>query len=308
MATRLLLVCPDPWLAEMQDLCEAWKANGIDVCHRPYLPQERDLPPLGDWVRTSQGLAAGLLIGARRRAPSTVLEAPFATDLDGKRVPLAWLPATDATDLRRFAATAARVQRRQATERGVALFGQWHPRYLRLVDRVTNLLAARWRTFRWTGDSLSREDLVAAIGSGLGLGIYMGHGRPVGWVGYHGVRRHHFDRFGGEPMGAMLSLCCRTASRRRTSLSYAEALPLAGVTAASFGAISDTLHTDNTRWAVGLCEALSQGVTTVGELITKAAPASPTAVVPYRLIGDPLAPLASVPDDLARAAAVMVQA
>jgi hypothetical protein len=88
-------------------------------------------------------------------------------------------------------------------------------------------------------------------------------------------------------------------------LSYSEALPLLGVVAASFGATSDTLHTDNTRWAVALCDVLSAGASTIGELIVRAAP-SAGAVAPYRLIGDPLAPLAVPRKAVARAAAVPV--
>jgi len=76
------------------------------------------------------------------------------------------------------------------------------------------------------------------------------------------------------------------------------------VAAASLGATSDTLHTDNTRWAVGLCDALLAGARHIGELVVRGAPASPIACAPYRLIGDPLAPLASEHSAIARAAAV----
>ena len=85
----------------------------------------------------------------------------------------------------------------------------------------------------------------------------------------------------------------RTASRRRTGLSYAEALPLQGVTAATFGAVGETRHTDNTRWAVRLCEAVACGVETIGELVVRSAPPSASACAPYRIIGDPLAPLSA---------------
>ena len=76
-----------------------------------------------------------------------------------------------------------------------------------------------------------------------------------------------------------------------------------GVAAASFGAVSDTLHSDNTRWAVGLCDALAAGVREIGELILRAAPAHGSAVTPYRLIGDPFAPLATTAQALRLAAA-----
>jgi hypothetical protein len=136
------------------------------------------------------------------------------------------------------------------------------------------------------------------------LGIYVGHGRPIGWVGYRGLRAHHFEHFGGEPLGAIVSLCCRTASRRRTGLSYAEALPLAGVAAASFGAVTDTRHTDNTRWAVRMCETVLEGVDTIGELVVRSAPPSASATSAYRIMGDPLAPLSAPRTGETRARAV----
>jgi hypothetical protein len=188
----------------------------------------------------------------------------------------------------------------------VGVFGQWHPRYLRLADRVEALLNGRVPTWRWTGDVLDRDDVVRAVGTGLGLGLYLGHGRPIGWVAYRGLRSTHFEAFAGEPLGAMIALSCETASRRRTTLSFAERLPLAGVAAASFGAVTPTRHTDNTRWAVGVCDALCAGAGTIGELIVRAAPQQASASSAYRIIGDPLAPLASEAGARRRAQAVPV--
>jgi hypothetical protein len=151
---------------------------------------------------------------------------------------------------------------------------------------------------------IGRDEVIDALGSGLGLAIYVGHGRSVGWVGYRGLRARHFDSFRGEPMGGVVSLCCRTASRRRTGLSYAESLPLRGVTAASFGAVSETRHTDNTRWAIRICETLALGVDTLCELIARSAPPNSSATAPYRLIGDPFAPLAAENSGAKRAGAI----
>lgn len=303
----LLLLAQRTAVPELAALREAWAEAGIDVevaCFDRSMP---DLPSLVEaFDAEGTGPDAALLIGPARRAPSTVLPGTVGSTRKGRRVPLAWLPATDARSLQRFALAAARVHRRQGTSQAVALLGQWQPQYLHVADRMRTLASEQGlRAFRWTGDALTREALVQALGSGLGLGVYVGHGRPVGWVGYHGVRAHHFDagesQSRREPMGAMLSLCCRTASRRRVAQSYAESLPLLGVAAASFGAIGDTLHTDNTRWAVGICQALAEGARTVGDLLVRAAPASPGAQAAYRLIGDPMAPLASDPHALARA-------
>jgi hypothetical protein len=297
---RALLLAPEACRAALAPLVQAWSLAGIDACCETC---DGAPPDIGARIAAQADLDAVLLVGTARRAPATVLPAPFVRDAAQRRIPLAWLPATSVGAVQRFALTAARVHRRAGVQQALAVFGQWHPRYLRVADRIDALLPPRWRGFRWTGERITREGLVQAIGSGVGLGLYIGHGRPKGWVGYHGVRGHHFDDFAGEPMGALLSLCCRTASRRDTSLSWAEALPLRGVAAASFGAISDTLHSDNTRWAVGLCDALASGVREVGELIVRAAPAQGTAVAPWRLVGDPFAPLATTAEALRCAAA-----
>jgi len=304
---RVLLCATRPAVEALSELVEAWRTAAIDVELEPFAGAIPDVTAL---VASHPSLDAAMLVSSSRWAPRTVLPAPFATRRDGRRVPIAWLPFRDVASLRCFAATAARVQHRAGTRRALALFGQWLPSYLRVTDRMRCLANdGGVRAFRWTGDAITRESMISAIGCGLGLGLYVGHGRPVGWVGYHGVRAHHFHeqesnnapRSAREPMGAILSLCCRTASRRRVGLSYAESLPLLGVAAASFGAVGDTLHTDNTRWAVGVCSALADGATTVGDLLVRAAPASPSALQSYRLIGDPLAPLGSDDQSLGRA-------
>lgn len=304
--TRLLLVAPAASIDDLGALVDAWQRRGVEVRLRPYA---QAMPPADALLGGDEGLDALLLAGDARRAPATVLPGPFLVDTAGRRVPAAWLPLRSAEATRRFALAAARVQRRARQQLAVALLGQWHPRYLRITERIASLLERRAQTLRWTGDVIGREDMVRALGTGLGLGLYVGHGRPSGWVGYRGVRRHHFpaeprDDATAEPMGALLSLCCRTASRRRIGLSYAEALALQGVAAASLGATSDTLHTDNTRWALGLCDALAAGADTVGALVARGAPPSSAACTPYRLIGDPLAPLSSVRRAVADALAV----
>jgi hypothetical protein len=300
---RLLLAAPRDCMHNLRALVSAWREDGVTVERQPF---DDVMPDLAAQVRMRDDLSAALLVGPARRAPATALPAPFVVDRGGRRVPIGWLPATNSASVRRFASTAARVHRRRSAGSGMALFGQWHPSYLRIVDRMETLLQHHHRVFRWTSDVIGREDLIGAMGSGLGLGVYVGHGRPIGWVGYHGLRSRHFDGFAGEPMGALLSLCCRTASRRRAGLSYAEALPLLGVAAASFGATSDTRHADNTRWAVSICNVLTKGVSTIGDLLVEAAPGSPRAVSAYRLIGDPLAPLATPVEAVKRADAVRV--
>jgi hypothetical protein len=312
---RHLLVCATRKAAgALSDLVEAWRSASVLVELEHFTGATPDVAAL---VAEHDALDAALLVSSARRAPGTVLPAPLVRRRDGARVPVAWMPFRDTASLHRFATTAARVQRRAGNRRALALLGQWLPNYLRVADRMRCLARdGGVRAFRWTGDAITRESMIDALGCGLGLGLYVGHGRPMGWVGYHGVRAHHFHepesglarRSTREPMGAILSLCCRTASRKRVGMSYAESLPLLGVAAASFGAVGDTLHSDNTRWAVGVCSALAAGASTVGDLLVRAAPASPSALESYRLIGDPLAPLGTDERSLRRAQRVRTYA
>ena len=289
-SARLLLAAPRERIRELDALIEAYRSRGIEVEEWPYAAA---MPGAAALALRSLEVDAVLLAGSSRVAPRKALPGPFLEAPDGRRRPCGWLPLGRRGSASRFCTAAARVHERRRERRAVAVFGQWHPRYLRLADRIDMLLLGKVATWRWTSDVLDRDDLLRAVGAGLGLGIYLGHGRSVGWVGYRGLRARHFHRFDGEPLGAVVALACETASRRRTATSFAEALPLAGVAAASFGAVKPTRHTDNTRWAVGLCEAVCGGATTVGELIVAAAPRQTEAAEAYRIIGDPLAPIVS---------------
>jgi hypothetical protein len=247
--------------------------------------------------------AAILVVGDRRMSPRRALPGPLIRGRGGAAVPAAWLPDAGDAALGLFARAAARVRRRAGRLRACAVLGQWMPQYLRLADRIADMLdTGGCHAFRWTSDRLARAELPRALGVGLGLGIYVGHGRPVGWVGYYGTRLADLasrrDLTRAEPLGALVSLACHTASRHRVGLSFAEALPLAGVAAAALGAVGPTLHADNARWAVGLARALgggpgAAGAATIGELIVTSAPIADEAVAAYRIIGDPLAPLGS---------------
>lgn len=98
-------------------------------------------------------------------------------------------------------------------------------------------------------------------------------------------------------MGCVFSLCCDTASRRRVSLSFSEALVQKGLSASSFGAVRKSLHLDNTRWAIRMCREIDT-VRSSGELLVRCAPVSKKSAQPYRLIGDPLAPLHSTEESI----------
>jgi hypothetical protein len=256
--------------------------------------------------------AALLVVGDRHRSPRTVLPGPVLVARDGRVVPAAWLPATSTADLARFAATACAVHARAAHHahtarpavqrtRTLAVLGERHPRFDRLVDRIVRIGGETTDSTvvvrRATAYELRRDDLVDLLATGPALGLYVGHGRPVGWVGYAGTRAHHFadavERPGPQPASAVVSLTCQTASRRRTGLSFAEALPLRGVAAATLGAVSSTVHTGNARWALRIARGLDTA-RTIGDLVAAVAPHDPHATT-YRLIGDPTAPLLDAP-------------
>lgn len=263
------------------------------------------VPGVETLTALAERAGALLVVGPRRRAPRTVLPGPVVRRQDGTPVPAGWLPDTGGEALARFATAAARLYQRESRARPVAILSQWQPRYLLLARRMESLLAqGEQRPFLWSSDLLFREDMARGLRAGLAAAIYVGHGRPVGWVGYRGTRLHHLAAEAGEPLGAVLSLCCDTASRRRNGLSFAEAIPLHGVAAAALGATGSTLHLDNTRWAVGLCRALSEGAATLAELVVRGLPLHERAANQYRILGDPLAPLAAAPEAEAQAQAV----
>jgi hypothetical protein len=271
-----------------------------------------DLADLAELAELAAGSSAVLVVGPRQRSPRTVLPAPVLTAPDGRVVPAAWLPATSAADLARFARTAVTVHQRAATapaeagrpasdsSRTLVVLGERHPRFDRLADRIVRIGGEEGggvQVRRATAYELSRDDLVDLLATGPALGVYVGHGRPVGWVGYAGTRTHHFAdaaaRPGHAPVAAVVSLTCQTASRRRTGLSFAESLPLAGVTAATLGAVTSTVHTGNARWALRIARDLGTA-RTIGDLVALVAPHDPHATS-YRLLGDPTAPLLDAP-------------
>jgi hypothetical protein len=267
-------------------------------------------PPAGEQLAAlAEQIDALLVLGDRRRSPSTVLPGPLLWRRDGSPIPAGWLPDVGDEALGIFARCAARLHTRSKDQvpPPIAILSQWHPQYLRLALRIEQLLENQGMpVFRWTSDIVYREDMARGLRSGLAAAVYVGHGRPAGWVGYYGTRIHHLQTGQGEALGALLSLCCRTASRRRTSLSFAEAVPLMGIAGAAFGAIGPTAHTDNTRWSVGLCAALGKGVRTVGEWIASAAPTSSQACASYRLLGDPVSPLLAADSALERASTIPI--
>lgn len=263
------------------------------------------LPPPSELVAVANDSDALLVIGPRQRSPRTVLPGPVVRLADGRAIPAGWLPDIGPDAVRLFGRTAAQLQRRAGSVQSIAVLSQWHPQYLKLAQRIERILRLQQTpVLRWSSDLLLREDMARGLRCGLAAAIYVGHGWPVGWVGYRGTRLQHLADQPGEPLGALLSLSCYTASRRRTGLSFAEGIPLYGIAGAAFGAVTSTLHFNNTRWAVRVCLALKTGVSTVGELIVAALPSTERSVTDYRLLGDPLAPLVGTADGLAQAQAI----
>jgi hypothetical protein len=253
------------------------------------------------------GAAGVLVVGDRRRSPRNAVPGAVLTDSGGRPVPVGWLPDVRG-QLARFAVAAARVLRRSEQPAGpLAVLGQWEERFLRLADRMEARLAP-FPVLRWTAERLTQTDLVRGLRAGLGVGVYLGHGRSVGWAGYHGLRARHLIDEPGEPMGALLSVTCLTASRWRTGLSFSEAVVLGGAAAGAVGAVAEVRHTDNMRWMLGAAEALHDGEHQLGPLLARALPGDRRTLAAYRIIGDPLAPLAGTAAGARRAARIWAPA
>jgi len=264
------------------------------------------------WARWLAGTDGLLFVGHRRRAPRTSLPGPFLKDPTGRTVPVGWLPDLG-EGLQCFASNAARVVDRQDDVRGpLALLGQWDARYLHLAERMESNLRSNGRMpfpiFRWTSERIMRDDLVKALRLGLGLAIYFGHGRSKGWAGYHGLRAEHLTEEPGEPLGALLSITCLTASRWRVGLSFLEKVVLGGAAAGTVGAVSRVKHVDNMRWMLGLARALREGALCLGQALAQAAPDDDRAQAAYRIIGDPMAPMLGTIQGLSRAVRVRAPA
>lgn len=268
-------------------------------------------PPLKRLRELAAGADGLLLVGNRRRSPRTALPGLFVADPEGRRVPVGWLPSV-ASGLATFAFAAARVARRTSERPGpLAVLGQWDNRYLHLATRLERRLggrAAGLHALRWTAERLTRDDLVRGLRYGVGAAVYFGHGRPTGWAGYHGLRAHHLTEPSGEPVGAVLSVTCLTASRWQTGLAFSEAIVLGGAASGAVGAVTTVEHLQNMRWMLGLARALRDGETLLGPALLRAAPERPDQAEPYRLVGDPLAQLVGAPTAGRRSSALYAPA
>lgn len=267
---------------------------------RLLLRDTREVPPLAELLPELERAAGVLIVGDRRRSPRSVLPGPFLLTSGGRKVPAGWLPMGHPESLERFVAAATEVQQRSGDPGPLALVGQWDGQVTRMVERSLSILRDSPGTspppvFWWTADRLVRRELLTALRIGLGTAMYFGHGRPYGWAGYHGLHSRHLAHAQGRPTGALLSLTCHTASRRKVGTSFAENLVLEGIAAAALGAISSTQTVDNWWWGASLCEEITQHPSTLGELLLRACPPRPKAIESYRILGDPLATLRGAP-------------
>ncbi|MBA3524212.1 MAG: hypothetical protein H0T85_06610 [Geodermatophilaceae bacterium] len=300
---RIALVGTPRDLDALTPLRAAYAGAGIEEAVLALRPGRElaDVPPTA-LRQVAEDVDAVLLVYPRRFAPRTVADGPTLQTRRGRHVPLGLVPAGAGT-LETFAVAAAGVHTRSAAHGvlSVALLAQRSRRYADLAGRIRRSLhdgidnsahTAVSAVFWWPAEAMVRDDLITGLGHGVGLAVYLGHGRPKGWVGYGGVQAHHLA--GGEPVAMVVSLACHTLSRRHTGLAFAEALVTTGSASASLGATTSTPHVANARWSLRLVDALATGPRTSGDLIVAAAPEGSLSVR-YRLIGDPLAPLLDAP-------------
>lgn len=263
--------------------------------------------PGPSWRDALENAAGVLLVGSPRRSPRTSITGVFAASPTGRRVPVGWLP--DAGErLAVYASAARRVVLRQAeglASGPIVVLGERGARAQAAAGAAMAPFAgASVPAFQWTGERLMRNDLLPALQCGPGAALYFGHGFSHGWFGYGGIRAADL-RPGREPIGAVLSLTCAAASRGRAPFSFCEELALSGVCAAALGAAGRTLHRNNVEIGARLCSLAARGNAVLGDLLL----GLPAALLPlYRIVGDPLTPLAGAPEAATHARAVFAPA
>lgn len=293
---RVLIMASATAAAEaMTPLMAAYRHRGYEVAVR-FVAEA--LP--ADLHRAADRCDTLLVVGNGRRSPRRVLPGPAIVTEGGRSVPVGWVPNWPGVGIETFAHRAAAVHERAGGRRTIAILGQRTPRYRDLSHRIERTLATE--TVRWTADELGAGGLTDGLAYGLGAAIYVGHGRPSGWVGYRGFRRGQLPQ-DPDTIGGVLSLTCNTASRHRIGLSFSESLVLSGVAASVLAATGPTNHLGNARWALRIAAALATGGDCIGDVVLASNPDDEHARR-YRIIGDPLAPLNDAPRARARAHAL----
>ena len=243
---------------------------------------------------------AVLVVGGARKSPGRALAGVFLTAPSGARVAVGWLP--DAGARLAFYARAAEEALERDGRGPAVVLGEYDARALALADRMFTAFSSSVPTFNWTAQRLTQAGLSDALGCGPGIAVYVGHALAGGWAGYSGFGRAALARVpAGKSIGALLSISCSTASRPRRGLSFCEEAVLGGVCIAALGARGRTLHAGNAELASALASTLKiPGVTTLAALLLTA-PVPAGALDHYRILGDPLAPLAGAPGSEAAA-------
>lgn len=287
---NLLIISTKAHKSRLTPLIQMWKEEGHLVRFSYY--EGKDIPKKEAIVKAAKKADAVMMLTPANRAASTLIDRPVL-HINDRKVPISLVPVPDEAALDLFVKTTVEVHQRSSGNRSVSLLAQRFPRYLTVTDKIFRELKNDEKivAYKWTSDVIQPGDMLYGINQGAGVCLYMGHGRPSGWVGYYGIRAHHIAQLRHKPSAAILSLCCWTAGRKNVRYSFCESLMLNGITSSVFGAIRPTLFADNTRWAVNLSAALKQGAATIGELIVKAWPANEKAGIYYRLFGDPTTPL-----------------
>ncbi|EDY84158.1 hypothetical protein VDG1235_3788 [Verrucomicrobiia bacterium DG1235] len=241
------------------------------------------------------GVDVFVVVSPRGLAPSKVLPGLGLCDSEGRFVLGAMLPLSRIT-ASAFCRSACAVEKRALRGQGLGpalLLGEWEPRARKMALRsIRCLREADIACFQWTADRVTRDALSEGLSYGAGLALYYGHGRSVGWTGYHGFRSRHLPERPASPLGAVLSITCSTASRGGGGLSFAERLVTLGVSAASLGATRKTRHLSNAYLASSVCEAIAGGATRLYEAFRQARLPEDILFSSYRLFGDPTASLA----------------
>lgn len=279
-----VLAGPASALARLEPLIEA---------HRRRRPV-RVLTALEEVGGALDHAAAVLMVGGVRKTPGRALKGVFLTAPNGARVAAGWLPDAGAR-LGAYARAAAKALERDGRGPAVVL-GEYDQRALALADRLIAALSRAAPTFNWTAQRLTQAGLSDALGCGPGIALYVGHALAGGWAGYGGFGcRALAGAPAGNPIGALMSISCSAASRPRRGLSFCEEAALGGVCIAALGARGRTLHAENAELALALARALKNLCVTTLAALLLAAPAPAGALDRYRIVGDPLAPLAGAP-------------
>ncbi|MGB3199682.1 MAG: C25 family cysteine peptidase [Nodosilinea sp.] len=254
-----------------------------------------------------QDAAALLWVDAERRSPRTGLPRWYLPGPGGEKIPVGWLPNAP-EHLSTYAQAAASLWQRPPHPGPLALLGGRDDRTQALLDRLETHLAPPLSHCRWSAERIPRGDLLYALGLGLGAALYLGHGFPTGWHSYGGLSHAHLREWQGKPLGALFCLTCHNASRHLSPLSFAETLVLSGRCGAVFAATGQTAHSLNQQLALRLGQAMVDLAATDQPLTLAACLQHPLVVnLPlqrYRILGDPMVPMAGSAGSAALALAV----